>query len=235
MVNFVINNNILELYGDLNVGVVVCNNITNTNPTIAENLLKSTIEKAKTDLSAISNLTDLDVIKKWRAAYKIFNEKKNRSSIESLLRRIYNNKEISSINPLVDIYNSISIKYGLPCGGEDIDTISENIELTLSTGKESFVPLGSDISENPNFSEVIYKSGNTVICRCFNWRESEITKLTSDTKNALLCIECLSSDDVSKLKLAIEELSECICNMLGGTCRNFILNKSNTICELTKK
>ena len=44
-----------------------------------------------------------------------------RSSIEALLKRVNNSNHIGTINPLVDIYNSISLKYALPCGGEDID------------------------------------------------------------------------------------------------------------------
>jgi len=233
MKQFLISDNIFKIFGDLHIGVVVCENITNNDSIAAKNLLNSSIEEARKDLSPISNLTDLDVIKKWRDAYKNFNEKKNRSSIESLLRRIYNNKEISSINPLVDIYNSISIKYSLPCGGEDLNTISDDIELTLSDGSESFIPLGSDIVENPNLNEIVYKSNNMVICRCFNWRESEITKLTPDTKNALLCIECLSFDEINTLKTAVEDLSNYIRNILGGKCSNYILNKNNRTIKMT--
>ena len=48
---------------------------------------------------------------------------------------------------LVDIYNSISLKYALPCGGEDIDKFAGNIKLTAAVGNEEFIPLGTD--ENP--------------------------------------------------------------------------------------
>ncbi len=231
MGKFTINKEIFNYYHDLQIGVVVCKNINNTTSKEACNLLESNIKKASKELYELSNLTELSVIKDWRNAYKKFNEKKNRSSIESLLRRIYNNKPVSSINPLVDIYNSISIKYKLPCGGEDINKFSNgNIELTLSKGTENFLPLGSEESESPTVNEVIYKTENTVICRCFNWRESDITKLTPDTRNAFLCIECLNTKDTDALNAAINDLNKYISTFLGGTCSTYILDcKNNTI------
>jgi len=227
MKNFIINDEIFNLYPDLQIGVVICKDINNTISQEAATLLKESIENSFEKLSKLSNLTDLSIVKDWRNAYKKFNEKKNRSSIESLLRRIYNNKPVSSINPLVDIYNAISIKYELPCGGEDIDKFSEIVELTLSNGTESFLPLSSEEPENPNVNEVIYKTGQTVICRCFNWRESIITELTNETKNAFLCIECLNASEIEKLKLALDDLGKYTATYLDGTYKIYLLNKNN--------
>ena len=43
----------------------------------------------------------------WRDAYKKFKTKKGaRSSIEALLKRVAQDKPVSSITPLVDIYNA---------------------------------------------------------------------------------------------------------------------------------
>ncbi len=232
MKTFSINQKIFEIFNDLHLGIVLCQNINNEKSLQAENLLNLTIQIAKSELSSLSNLTDLKVLQDWRNAYKKFNEKKNRSSIESLLRRIYNDKPVSSINPLVDIYNSISIKYKMPCGGEDIDKIPNNIELTISNGNESFLQLGSDYVENPNRDEIIYTSDNMVICRCFNWRESDICKLTSETKNAFLCIECLDISDLSSLESAIGDLSNTVADLLGGNCKSIILNKKNHKIEI---
>ena len=50
------------------------------------------------------------------------NKKSVRSSIEALLKRVNSGNPVSSINKLVDIYNSASLKYGLPCGAEDLDS-----------------------------------------------------------------------------------------------------------------
>ncbi|HCD72205.1 MAG TPA: hypothetical protein DEQ04_06605 [Thermovirga lienii] len=50
-----------------------------------------------------------------------------------MLKRISKGEHIGTINPLVDIYNSISLRYALPCGGEDIDKfndLSKNSNIT---------------------------------------------------------------------------------------------------------
>lgn len=61
-----------------------------------------------------------EVIAQWRQAFSRFKTKKGaRSSIEALLKRASQEREFFPINPLVDIYNSISLTFGVPCGGED--------------------------------------------------------------------------------------------------------------------
>jgi len=65
-------------------------------------------------------------------------------------------EEFSS-NPVVDIYNSISLRYGLPCGGEDVDTFVGDVRLTQANGTEPFLPLGSDDNAPPYEGEIVYK------------------------------------------------------------------------------
>ena len=38
------------------------------------------------------------------------------SSIEALLKRVSQERECNPINLLVDIYNSVSLSYAVPCG-----------------------------------------------------------------------------------------------------------------------
>ncbi|MFP9039074.1 phenylalanine--tRNA ligase beta subunit-related protein, partial [Enterococcus faecalis] len=79
----------------------------------------------------------------WRQAFTTFKTKKGaRSSIEALLKRVNQEREFFPINPLVDIYNSISLSFGVPCGGEDIEKIAGNLHLGKAQGGESFLPLG---------------------------------------------------------------------------------------------
>ena len=93
------------------------------------------------------------------------------SSIEALLRRAMKGGEPFRINPLVDLYNVISLRHRLPCGGEDLDTIEGEIRLTRAAGDEHFVPLGGSESEPPPAGAVIYRDDLGVICSCWNWRE----------------------------------------------------------------
>lgn len=90
---------------------------------------------------------------------------------------------------MVDIYNSISLRYALPCGGEDIDKFNGHIRLTKAIGDEDLVPLGTDKNSPPYEGEIVYKDNAGAICRCWNWRESLRNMLTEKTNNAFLCIE----------------------------------------------
>ena len=180
-----------------------------------------------------ANFSDNKVIKVWRDAFKKFKTKKGaRASIEALLKRIYNGNHLGTINPLVDIYNSISLSYALPCGGEDIDKFVGDIRLTKAVGNENFITLGSNESAQPYEGEIVYKDDKGTICRCLNWRESVRTMLTENTKNAILCMEFVDNERIKDLKNALEELGGRIKDNLGGTYKIEILDINNKSTEI---
>lgn len=144
-----------------------------------------------------------------------------------MLKRVSTGKGLGTINPLVDIYNSISLKYAMPCGGEDMDKFIGDIRLTKATGDESFITLGSDKSEPPYEGEIVYKDDEGAICRCWNWRESVRTMLTEDTKNAFLCIELVDENREKEFENALKELSQLVEKNLGGKSEISILHINN--------
>ena len=180
-----------------------------------------------------ANFSDNEVIKVWRDSFKKFKTKKGaRASIEALLKRIYNGNHLGTINPLVDIYNSISLSYALPCVGEDIDKFVGDIRLTKAVGNENFITLGSNESAQPYEGEIVYKDDKGTICRCLNWRESVRTMLTENTKNAILCMEFVDNERIKDLKNALEELGGRIKDNLGGTYKIEILDINNKSTEI---
>ncbi len=230
MKKFIIDKRLFNKYENLKVGIIICKDICNK---VSKNDISNEMETVKKHIKEKFQdieIKDYPVIKKWRDIYKDFGEKKSRSSVEALIRRIVNGNEIPSINSLVDIYNLISLKYELPCGAEDLNFIESDIELTYADGKEKFISLGTTEIENPKVGEIVYKFDDTVICRNFNYRESDLTKITENTKNAIIVIESIIVDN--KLQDALEELSELIKTNLGGTTKIAILNKENNESEL---
>lgn len=180
-----------------------------------------------------ANFSDNKVIKVWRDSFKKFKTKKGaRASIEALLKRIYNGNHLGTINPLVDIYNSISLSYALPCGGEDIDKFVGDIRLTKAVGNENFITLWSNESAQPYEGEIVYEDDKGTICRCLNWRESVRTMLTENTKNAILCMEFVDNERIKDLKNALEELGGRIKDNLGGTYKIEILDINNKSTEI---
>ncbi|MFL0250966.1 B3/4 domain-containing protein [Clostridium neuense] len=229
MKKFVIENDFWHLFPNAKIGVVVCHGIDNSIKT--EEQYKDMIYSSEKEaLKYLSNeeFSSNEVIKVWREAFQKFKTKKGaRSSIEALLKRVYKGNHIGTINPLVDIYNSISLSYALPCGGEDIDAFAGDIRLTKAVGNESFVTLGTDRSEPPYEGEIIYKDNEGAICRCFNWREAVRTMLTENTKNAFLCIELIDQRRLKEFESALESLEKAVNCNLGGTCKISILDINN--------
>ena len=229
MKKFIIEDDFWELFPNAKIGIITCNGIDNTIKD--ENQYKDMISQGEKEaLNHLPNeeFSSNEVIKVWRDAFKKFKTKKGaRSSIEALLKRVSTGKELGTINPLVDIYNSISLKYAMPCGGEDMDKFIGDIRLTKATGDESFITLGSDKSEPPYEGEIVYKDDEGAICRCWNWRESVRTMLTEDTKNAFLCIELVDEKREKEFENALKELSQLVEKNLGGKSEVSILHINN--------
>lgn len=229
MKKFVTEDDFWNLFPNARIGVVICNGIDNSIKD--EEQYKEMISKAEKEaLNHLHNaeFSSNEVIKVWREAFQKFKTKKGaRSSIEALLKRVHNGNHLGTINPLVDIYNSISLRYGLPCGGEDIDTFVGDIRLTKAVGNENFVTLGTDENAPPYEGEIVYKDNEGAICRCFNWRESVRTMLTENTKNAFLCIELIDERRLKEFENALKDLAKTVQDNLGGTCKISILDINN--------
>lgn len=229
MKKFIIEDDFWELFPNAKIGIITCNGIDNTikDENQYQDMLSQGEKEALTHLPN-EKFSSNEVIKVWRDAFKRFKTKKGaRSSIEALLKRVSTGKGLGTINPLVDIYNSISLKYAMPCGGEDMDKFIGDIRLTKATGDESFITLGSDKSEPPYEGEIVYKDDEGAICRCWNWRESVRTMLTEDTKNAFLCIELVDENREKDFENALKELSQLVEKNLGGKSKISILHINN--------
>lgn len=219
-------NQIFEKYPEAVIGVVVAKNIDNHGESQEINqLLRQEESKIKTEFD-LENLAQSSLIQNWRKAYKLF-DSEERCSSEALIRVVLKGNQIRHINKLVDIYNYISLKYKTPVGGEDLNKIQGNIYLKFADGNEKFVVLSGTEVENPKEGEVVYADDKEVICRRWNWRESDNTKLTEETKNAFLVIDALPPVTVGVVKNAVEEFAELVSKFCNAETMIFILNAEN--------
>lgn len=229
--NFIAEKSYWNLFPNSKLGVLVLKNIQNgeSNEDI-KNLLAEANDEAKKYLVK-EVLSENPVISVWREAYKKFKTKKGvRCSIEALLKRVSQGNPVQSINMLVDIYNSASLKYGLPCGAEDLDTFVGNLKLTITNGGDKFIPLGSDEEDNTLPNELCYIDDAGAVCRCFNWRDGLRTMVKNDTKNVFLIME-LVDDRVDDLNLALDFITEYSKQYLNADIERYVLDiNNNEIC-----
>ncbi len=208
MRKIIIDQEIFDKFPDFKRGIIIVSNIENTlgNKRIKK-LLNREIEGKKGE-----DFIEYEFVKAWDDVHLKFGSNPNKfpPSIKSLLKRIEKGGGLPFINSVVALFNYISIKYLIPCGGDDIDKIKGNLRLDFAKGNESFIPLGSEDRENPEPGEVIYFDDKTsnVMCRRWNWRNGDFTKITEDTKKIVINIDGISSISQSLIEEARDELTK---------------------------
>ena len=145
--------------------------------------------------------------------------KKNPPSVINLVKRCRSGKPLPFINPLVAIFNCISLKYLLPCGGDDRDVIKGDLRLGIADGTESYVPLGQpDVLEHPQPGEVIYYDTATkdVFCRAWCWKNGNRSKLTPETTNAVINVDAMPPLPLAAAEQAAEEAAGLLRRFTGA-------------------
>lgn len=231
---FIASESFWELFPEAEIGLILFKDIKMEEKSNREikDKLDEAHDKALTYLTK-PVLSENPVIKVWRDAFKLFKTKKGaRCSIEALLKRVSKDKDVGSINPLVDIYNTTSLRYALPCGAEDIDKFVGDLRLEITQGGDDFQPIGDDKNSPTLEGELCYKDDEGAICRCFNWRDGQRTMITEDTKNAILFMENIDPERKEDLKEAINYLAENLENHLEGQVEIHFLTKDNPSVEI---
>ena len=124
----------------------------------------------------------------------------------------------------------------MPGGGEDLDTIVGDIRLTIAgPAEQPIVLLGQDEARAPEKGEVIYTDAQGAICRRWNWKEADRTKLTTHTQNAILVLEALPPVKRSVLEAAVHELASLIAKYCGGAVTVDILDDKHRTVQLKKE
>ena len=223
---------IFEKFIGVNIGVVVAKGVDNSTGKFPGLEMGKTEERIREKFTLESLIKD-PRIDCWRKAYSAFGAKpkEHTPSIENLYRTALNGSGIRSVNKLVDIYNFVSIKHILPAGGEDLDKIEGDIHLAFAGPNEPpVVLLGEKEARPPHPNEVIYKDEVSAICRRWNWKEADRTKLTKETKNCILVLEGISPITENDVRIALEELKGLVERFCGGRAYYNLLNRrSNEI------
>lgn len=221
------------LFPEARIGVVTAHGLDNTTGVeAAAALLADEASQRATTLTGVE-MAVLPAVAPWRAAYARFGVKPSqyRSSIESLLRSAQAGR-VRSISPLVDLYNAVSLRHALPCGGEDLAAIVGDMQLTRAAGGEPFRTIGAAEDDPARAGEVIYRDDVGAICRCWNWREADRTKLTARTRNAVLVVEALPEHPLALLDAALADLATLITQHLGARARTAVLSAAAPACSL---
>jgi DNA/RNA-binding domain of Phe-tRNA-synthetase-like protein len=135
----------------------------------------------------------------WAEAFRAFGAKpqRTRPSVTALLRRV---PGLPRVDRLTDAYNAVSVRHGVPVGGEDLDAYVGTMRLVRARGDEPFetTASGEPVVESPEPGEVVWRDDAGVTCRRWNWRQTTRTRLTTATTRAVFVLDALGpmSDEV---------------------------------------
>lgn len=219
--------NVFKKFPGVEIGVLVITSMDNKGHNAGILGLLRGEEKRQKELLTGVELGSLPEVNIWRKIYKDFGSGKDyRSSVESLLRRARGGeKPLPQINNLVDLYNYLSLRYHLPSSAEDLDKVEGDVSLSFADGSEKGIYLGGDKEEAAYKGEVIYKDKSGFICRRWNWREADRTKIDQTTANAVLVIEKAPGVDDDNFQKSLEEAGQLIKKYLQGQLQVFILDE----------
>ncbi len=226
---FSIQKELFDILPDLTIGMVVAKEVDNTRPSKEiDALLTRAVEEMKKKFIG-DKAQEHPRIKPWRTAFSklAISGSKFPSSIESMARRVLKGDPFPKINPLVDLYNSVSLRYLVPMGGHDLDTIEGNIFLRFAEGWEPFSPMGGGETIVVPKGELVYRDDREVLTRNWVWRQCEKDKATEKTKNIFIPIDVLGEVGKERAVEIISELSGLIPRYLGGQILTGVLNREN--------
>jgi DNA/RNA-binding domain of Phe-tRNA-synthetase-like protein len=185
-------------------------------------------------LFAQEELTTHPRIACWREAYRVLDMKpgKNYSSVESLARRARGGSPTPYINTLVALMNGFSLKHLVPCGGDDLGAARGDLALRLATGEERWVPLGGEGASSPEVGEAVYVDAEQVLCRRWNWRQGDGTKIGPSVCEVLINIDCLPPVGVAEAETLAVELAELVEVSCGGSVRHDLITASQPTADL---
>jgi DNA/RNA-binding domain of Phe-tRNA-synthetase-like protein len=222
---FSIQRELFDILPDLSIGVVVVKGVDNTRfSREIDDLFVRAVEEMKRNFVG-DKAQDHPRIKPWRTAFSKLgiSGSKFQSSIESMARRILKGDPFPKINPLVDLYNGVSLRFLVPMGGHDLDTIVGNIHLRFAEGWEPFTSMGGMETVTVPKGELVYSDEREVLTRNWVWRQCEKDKATEKTKNIFIPIDVLGEVGKERADEIVLELSRLIPRHLGGTLFSAIL------------
>ncbi|MBI5156345.1 hypothetical protein HZA45_03675 [Candidatus Peregrinibacteria bacterium] len=231
---FFVSSEVFSRHPDAMIGIIVAESIDNSAADGATEALLCEAEKQVRSTLNEATFKEHPNIAAMQEIHRSFGNNPNKfpPSVQALLKRVLKGGQLPVINPLVDIYNVISLRHVVCIGAEDTDTCSGDLRLTIADGGEPFTPLGEEANDPAVAGELVYRDDTGIICRKLNWREGDRTKITEHTKNAVIVVEGFPPVTREKLDGILQELSALTAEHCRAETRIEVLTKERPECAI---
>ncbi len=187
---FSVDPKVKTIYPSIVVGVAI---IKNVHITQTPDTLKKKIDAFVNSQSDLTNelIGSYPEIKTYRKLYKQMgiDWHSRRPSPEALLRRIALKKPLYTVNSCVDAYNLVVMKHRVSTGAFDLDKIKLPTVLRFPNPGEQILLLGEQKPTTYEEKELAYFDQNGGYNIDFNYRDSQQTAVTEQTKNLFINID----------------------------------------------
>lgn len=157
----------------------------------------------------------------WAETFRAFGAKPQRTpcSAEALRKRVLRDGTLPAVDPVVDLYNAISVEFAVPIGGENVAAYQGAPRLVVAEGTEPFDTMkdGHQAIEFPEAGEVVWRDDHGVTCRRWNWRQGVRTRLHQRVEQMWFVLEALPQMPDAALRDAGEALAQDLIKMMPGS------------------
>lgn len=145
----------------------------------------------------------------------------------ALAKRVLEGGQLPDINPMVNIYNALSIKYLTPFGGENLDVLQGDFRLYIAKGGEQWFPIGADKSKSAIAGELVWGDDVDLSTRALNWRQCDRTKMMDTTTNGFFVMDGFDGVNKDVMEKASAEFIKKATSLCGGTAEVFWMDRSH--------
>jgi len=186
------------------------------NPDVGETALKEACEAV---LAGTPEWAE-DHLAAWAEVFQRFGAKPKRTpcSADALRKRVLRDGTMPTLDPVVDLYNAVSLRYAVPVGGENISVYQGAPRLIVAEGTEPFdvIKEGELAMEYPARGEVIWCDDIGVTCRRWNWRQGIRTRLSVENQHMWFILESLPQMPLKELYETGKMLTDGLEKMMPG-------------------
>ncbi|SNT02412.1 phosphoenolpyruvate synthase [Anaerovirgula multivorans] len=226
---YTVNTSVFELNPNIKFGILIGKNLKNSQT------LETDKERLRNAESKLRDTIQIEQLKSWPniSFYRDvmtkagINPNKYPTSVEAMLKRILKGGELPTINALVDLCNAVSLEHIITLGAHDLNDIHQDLAVRFSKGDEIFLPFGAKDYEKVDERELIFTSGNIVQTRKWIWRQSDLGKITSKSKDIFFQLVGFGDNEDSSFYKAMADIEGLVIERFEGTCEKYIVDSHN--------
>lgn len=214
---FSIDPQVSQKYPSITIGIAIIKgvNIQRSNPQLQKEINDFLATQSDLTNEMISSYPQ---VQSYRKLYKEMGVDwhSRRPSPEALLRRIIQKKGLYNINTCVDAYNLVVMKNMVSSGAFDLDKIEFPTVLRFPKEGEKILLLGDKEPTEYKSTELAYFDQNGGYNIDFNYRDSQQTAVTENTKNILINIDGIYDITRKMVEKTLKETLEIITKYCRG-------------------